>query len=55
LALCQVAAGVQPRNKAETYVVETAEQLRAVLDTPHACLVFVEAVMYMDRIDSPSS
>jgi indolepyruvate decarboxylase len=36
---------------AETYVVETSEQLRHVLDAPHTGLVFVEAVM--DPNDSP--
>jgi indolepyruvate decarboxylase len=36
---------------AETYVVETSEQLRHVLDAPHSGLVFVEAVM--DPNDSP--
>jgi indolepyruvate decarboxylase len=36
---------------AETYVVETAEQLRDMLNAPHNGLVFVEAVM--DPDDSP--
>jgi indolepyruvate decarboxylase len=36
---------------AETYVVETAEQLREVLNAPHKGLVFVEAIM--DPDDSP--
>ena len=36
---------------AETYVVETSEQLRDVLDAPHSGLVFVEAVM--DPDDAP--
>ena len=36
---------------AETYVVETSEQLRDVLDAPHSGLVFVEAVMAPD--DAP--
>jgi indolepyruvate decarboxylase len=36
---------------AETYVVETSEQLHKVLDAPHSGLVFVEAVM--DPDDSP--
>ena len=36
---------------AESYVVETAEQLRKVLDAPHTGLVFVEAVMAPD--DAP--
>jgi indolepyruvate decarboxylase len=37
---------------AQTYVVETSEQLRQVLDAPHTGLVFVEAVMAPD--DAPS-
>jgi indolepyruvate decarboxylase len=37
---------------AETYVVETSEQLRDVLDAPHTGLVFVEAVMAPD--DAPA-
>jgi len=36
---------------AETYVVETCDALRDVLKSPHAGLVFVEAVM--DRDDAP--
>jgi indolepyruvate decarboxylase len=36
---------------AESYVVETSEQLRDVLDAPHTGLVFVEAVM--DPDDAP--
>ncbi len=36
---------------AETYVVETCEALRDVLESPHAGLVFVEAVM--DQDDAP--
>ena len=38
-------------TKAETYVVETSQQLREVLDAPHTGLVFVEAVI--DPDDSP--
>lgn len=38
-------------STAETYVVETGEELQKVLDSPHSGLVFVEAVM--DKYDSP--
>jgi indolepyruvate decarboxylase len=38
-------------STAETYVVETNEALRDVLESPHAGLVFVEAVM--DQDDAP--
>jgi indolepyruvate decarboxylase len=38
-------------TKAETYVVETSEGLKDVLNAPHADCVFVESVM--DKYDSP--
>ena len=41
----------KPGTDAETYVVRTARELRAVLDAPHAGLVFVEALL--DKDDSP--
>jgi indolepyruvate decarboxylase len=39
---------------AESYVVETSEQLRDVLDAPHSGLVFVEAVMVPDDAPTPA-
>ncbi len=38
-------------KKAETYVVNTGNELQQVLDSPHAGMVFVEAVM--DKYDAP--
>jgi indolepyruvate decarboxylase len=38
-------------NKAETYVVQTSNELQTVLDSPHSGLVFVEVVM--DQYDAP--
>jgi indolepyruvate decarboxylase len=38
-------------KKAETYVVQTSNELRKVLDSPHSNMVFVEAVM--DKYDAP--
>jgi indolepyruvate decarboxylase len=38
-------------GKADTYVVQTGEELKAVLDAPHSGLVFVESVL--DKYDSP--
>jgi indolepyruvate decarboxylase len=38
-------------KKAETYVVQTSDELQKVLDTPHSGMVFVESVM--DKYDSP--
>jgi indolepyruvate decarboxylase len=38
-------------GKAETYVVQTSNELQKVLDSPHGGMVFVESVM--DRNDAP--
>jgi indolepyruvate decarboxylase len=38
-------------KKAETYVVQTSNELQKVLDSPHSELVFVESVM--DKYDAP--
>ena len=38
-------------NKAETYVVQTSNELQKALDTPHSGMVFVESVM--DKYDAP--
>ena len=38
-------------KKAETYVVQTSNELRKVLDAPHSGMVFVESVM--DKYDAP--
>jgi len=38
-------------KKAETYVVQTSNELQEVLDAPHSGLVFVESVM--DKYDAP--
>ena len=38
-------------KKAETYVVQTSNELQRVLDSPHSALVFVECVM--DKYDAP--
>jgi indolepyruvate decarboxylase len=38
-------------RKAETYVVQTSNELQKVLDSPHSGMVFVESVM--DRNDAP--
>jgi indolepyruvate decarboxylase len=38
-------------KKAETYVVETSNELQKVLDSPHSGMVFVESVM--DKYDAP--
>ena len=38
-------------NKAETYVVQTSNELQKVLDSPHSGMVFVESVM--DKYDAP--
>jgi indolepyruvate decarboxylase len=38
-------------KKAETYVVQTSNELQEVLDLPHSGFVFVEAVM--DKYDAP--
>jgi indolepyruvate decarboxylase len=38
-------------NKADTYVVQTSNELQKVLDSPHSDMVFVEAVM--DKYDAP--
>jgi indolepyruvate decarboxylase len=38
-------------KKAETYVVETSNELQKVMDSPHSGLVFVECVM--DKYDAP--
>jgi indolepyruvate decarboxylase len=38
-------------KKAETYVVQTGNELEKVLDSPHAGMVFVELVM--DKYDAP--
>ena len=38
-------------KKAETYVVQTSNELQNVLDSPHSGMVFVESVM--DKYDSP--
>jgi indolepyruvate decarboxylase len=38
-------------KKAETYVVQTSNELQKVLDTPHSDMVLVESVM--DRYDAP--
>jgi indolepyruvate decarboxylase len=40
------------QNKAETYVVRTSHELKRVLDSPHAGMVLVEAVM--DKYDAPA-
>ncbi|MGB9195929.1 MAG: thiamine pyrophosphate-binding protein [Terriglobales bacterium] len=40
-------------STAETYVVETVEELEEVLEAPHNNLVFVESVL--DKYDSPST
>jgi indolepyruvate decarboxylase len=38
-------------KKAETYVVQTSNELQKVLDSPHSGMVFVESVM--DKYDAP--
>ena len=38
-------------KKAETYVVQTSNELQKVLDSPHSSMVFVESVM--DKYDAP--
>jgi indolepyruvate decarboxylase len=38
-------------KKAETYVVNTSNQLQKVLESPHSAMVFVESVM--DKYDAP--
>jgi indolepyruvate decarboxylase len=38
-------------RKAETYVVQTSNELQRVLDAPHSGMVFVESVM--DKYDAP--
>lgn len=38
-------------KKAETYVVQTGNELQKVLDSPHRGMVFVESVM--DKYDAP--
>jgi indolepyruvate decarboxylase len=38
-------------RKAETYVVQTSNELQKVLDSPHSDMVFVESVM--DKYDAP--
>ena len=38
-------------GKAETYVVQTSNELQKVLDAPHSGMVFVESVM--DKYDAP--
>jgi TPP-dependent 2-oxoacid decarboxylase len=38
-------------KKAETYVVQTSNELQKVLDSPHSGMVFVECVM--DKYDAP--
>jgi indolepyruvate decarboxylase len=38
-------------KKAETYVVQTGNELQKVLDSPHSGMVFVESVM--DKYDAP--
>ncbi len=38
-------------KKAETYVVETSNELQKVLDSPHSGMAFVECVM--DKYDAP--
>jgi len=38
-------------KKAETYVVQTSNELQKVLDDPHSSMVFVECVM--DKYDAP--
>ena len=38
-------------KKAETYVVQTSNELQKVLDSPHAGMVFVESVM--EKYDAP--
>ena len=38
-------------KKAETYVVQTSNELQKVLDSPHSDMVFVECVM--DKYDAP--
>jgi indolepyruvate decarboxylase len=38
-------------NKAETYVVQTGNELQKVLNSPHSEMVFVESVM--DKYDAP--
>lgn len=38
-------------KKTETYVVRTSRELQKVLDSPHAGMVFVEAVM--EKYDAP--
>ena len=38
-------------KKAETYVVNTSNELQKVLDSPHSGMVFVESVM--DKYDAP--
>jgi indolepyruvate decarboxylase len=38
-------------NKAESYVVQTTNELQKVLDSPHSEMVFVESVM--DKYDAP--
>ena len=38
-------------KKAETYVVQTTNELQKVLDSPHSGMVFVESVM--DKYDAP--
>jgi indolepyruvate decarboxylase len=40
-------------STAETYVVETVEELEEVLEDPHNNLVFVESVL--DKYDSPTT
>ena len=39
-------------NKAETYVVQTSNELQKALDAPHTGMVLVESVM--DKYDSHS-
>jgi indolepyruvate decarboxylase len=38
-------------KKAETYVVQTGDELQKILDSPHTGMVFVESVM--DKYDAP--
>jgi indolepyruvate decarboxylase len=38
-------------NKAETYVVQTSDELQKVLDSPHSGMVFVESLI--DKYDAP--
>jgi indolepyruvate decarboxylase len=38
-------------KKAETYVVQTSNELQKILDSPHSGMVFVESVM--DKYDAP--